>query len=58
MRKIRCKVCENKFDITKIKSKIYQIKTETLSGATINLDTIDCPKCGCQIILKERFLRK
>ena len=58
MKKIKCEVCEKEIDMNNIKSKVYQTVGRSLITGSATFDTIDCPNCGCPIILKARNPRK
>lgn len=53
-----CSVCGNKF--LPIKNKVYLSYepkgiTDSLKSPSDVFDTMDCPFCGCQTLLKKRF---
>ena len=57
MKKIKCSICNYKFYIEKSKVKMVS-ESKGISGAISGntlFDAIDCPKCGCQNILKVRL---
>jgi len=56
-RKKKCDVCGYRF--TPDKEAIYTAEeprafVETLTKSPLRFDAIDCPRCGCQIMLKIR----
>lgn len=60
MKKVKCDVCGYKFKVEK--EKVYTAKTtcsftEMLSKAPEYVSVMDCPKCGCQVLLKIRMQR-
>lgn len=60
MKKIKCKVCDHEFDLTKDLHYIARGDGKNglaaFSGGdeTRLYDAFDCPACGCQIIIQER----
>lgn len=58
MKKLKCETCEKEIDMNNIKSKTYRCVKPVLIGDSCVCDAIDCPNCGCQIILKVRFPKK
>ena len=52
----KCSVCGTLLNLTK--DKTYLVKeVGVLTGRCTLYDAIDCEKCGCQNILKERKMR-
>lgn len=49
--KVRCEVCGHNIEINK--EYTYEA-VDNQYGIERYFDCIDCPKCGCQITLKER----
>lgn len=49
--KIRCSVCGKRLEVHK--EYTYEVVQE-MFGTKHFYDCIDCPKCGCQIVMKER----
>lgn len=54
--KVKCDVCRNKI----FPKKEYEVEESrgalaSLSGIPDRFDAMDCPKCGCQIILGKRI---
>lgn len=54
MKKLRCKVCELDFIPTK-ESHYEAIKSGGMFIIPARFDAFDCPQCGCQIIVGERY---
>lgn len=59
-KKTRCKVCGYRFELEK--ANVYTAQeprafAETLSKPPISFSATDCPKCGCQIMLRVRAPR-
>lgn len=50
-----CKVCNCNFDI-KI-SKKYLVKVVDFLGTKNVFDAYDCPQCGCQQLISQRYLK-
>lgn len=56
MNEKKCDVCGALLNLNK--DKIYLVKTENLfAKGEVYSDAIDCEKCGCQNVLKERKMR-
>ena len=60
MKYLKCNVCGSQF-VPK-RDQIYQAQerlgiTQSLSQASKIFDVIDCPTCGCQVILSVRMPR-
>jgi hypothetical protein len=56
MNKKKCDVCGTLLDLNK--DKIYLVKTVNfVTKGEMYSDAVDCEKCGCQTILKEREVR-
>lgn len=57
--RIECSVCGHKFPIEK--KSVYQVQdqpsfSDLLTGKTpVIFNAIDCPECGCQMVLKGRI---
>ncbi len=56
--KNKCEICGKTFPLCK--EYVYQIRKElpvlaSLTEPARTYDAIDCPFCGCQKILKERY---
>ena len=52
----KCDVCGTPLDLNK--DKIYLVKTVNfITKGEMYSDAVDCEKCGCQNILKERRMR-
>ena len=60
MKKRKCKVCKVRFKITKKcvyiakERPVFSVLAKAASVKTF--DVIDCPSCGCQVVLGERLL--
>lgn len=59
-KKTKCKVCGYRFALAK--ENIYTAEeprafVETLSKPPITFSAVDCPRCGCQIMLSVRAPR-
>ena len=58
-KKIKCTVCNHSFEL--IKEMVYEVQTEVapmgliLSRKNNVYDAVDCPECGCQMVLKDRM---
>ena len=52
----RCSVCGEPLDLDKGKTYLVEL-TNFLTKEIMYSDAIDCEKCGCQNILKERRQR-
>lgn len=56
MNEKECDVCGTLLDLNK--DKIYLVKTVNfITKGEMYSDAVDCEKCGCQNILKERRMR-
>lgn len=58
---MKCTVCKKRFTIAK--PNVYRVRVcEKPAGSLYSLlrtfDAIDCPKCGCQHLLKPREKRE
>ena len=56
---MKCTICGKRFSVKKefvYKVVINQNEMFKFTGGVI-FDAMDCPKCGCQHLLKERKLR-
>lgn len=51
----KCDICGTPLKMSK--ENIYLVKDEKMTGKHIIYNAIDCEKCGCQTILKERKVR-
>lgn len=55
--KAKCKVCKHKFALSK---EMLYVVQEVVCGVNIIVpqtkmfDAVDCPKCGCQLLLNIR----
>ncbi len=55
--KIKCKICKYRFKLSK---EMLYVAQETACGVSIlptntkMFDAVDCPRCGCQILLNVR----
>lgn len=59
IKKVKCNVCNYKFNVNK--DKIYEVTenkgiTAIMSGSD-TFDATNCPRCGCQKILWKRLPR-
>ena len=52
----KCNICGYKFKINK-KEKYTVITKSSLLQAEEKYDAIDCPNCGCQIMLWPRYMK-
>ncbi len=51
-----CEVCNHVLDLRK--ETVYTVKVAaTIFGMRENWDAVDCPYCGCQNLLKRRYLK-
>ena len=58
MKKVKCRVCGTRFYPYKENVYVVQEKDGIITGLTTPrrmYNVIDCPKCGCQIVLKRRL---
>lgn len=60
MKKQKCNVCGKRFNIQR--EKVYLIQptvglASAFNGENVTWDAVDCPNCGCQCRLKERWMR-
>ena len=54
IKEIHCKVCNHILDTRK--ENVYQTRVESAIFHNANIyDATDCPYCGCQNLLKERY---
>lgn len=57
---MKCTICGKRFSVKK--KDVYNVVVNKNEGLIIPcnviFDAIDCPKCGCQHLLKERKLRE
>lgn len=54
---MKCSVCGKRFDIKKENTYTVDMTIDNVFSALTKqavYDAIDCPKCGCQQLLKER----
>lgn len=56
--KAKCSVCGNRFMLAR--TQVYRVTSPTtvlsqLVGTNETHDAIDCPRCGCQMILHNRW---
>jgi hypothetical protein len=57
MKKVKCKICKHRFSLSK---EMLYVAQEIACGvniftpATKMFDAVDCPKCGCQLLLNIR----
>ena len=59
MKKIKCDICNKEYDIKKEDTYIVTKEKKDIFPFSKELfDAIDCPECGCQKILKRRYLKK
>ncbi len=49
---LKCNVCGYEFEAKK--SRHYKREKKNLIGPETPMDCFDCPKCGCQVVAKER----
>ena len=54
---MECKICGKEFELKK--ENMYLVKNSTISMLFNNneYEAFDCPYCGCQNIVNERFLK-
>ncbi len=54
IKEVHCKVCNHILDINK--GNVYQTRVENSFFHNVSIwDATDCPYCGCQNLLKERY---
>lgn len=57
---MKCTICGKRFSVKK--EYVYKVVVNKNEGlvfpCNVIFDAMDCPKCGCQHLLKERKLRE
>ena len=58
MKKLRCKVCKNKFKPKRQRRYVVKevVSVLMLAPATFHRECHDCPFCGCQNVLNNRLV--
>lgn len=58
IKEMNCKVCNHPLNIAKENAYIAKVKERFLSVEFVKkYNAVDCPYCGCQNLLRERFER-
>lgn len=57
---MKCKICKKEFEL--FKENKYMVTNKNLreiskDGLSIVFDAFDCPYCGCQNIMSDRYVR-
>ena len=55
---MKCKICNKEFEL--LKENRYMVTNKNVKGITSGLtsafDAFDCPYCGCQNIVSDRYV--
>lgn len=57
MKKLKCKVCKNKFKPKRKRMYIAKDVTSIVFSSVFLRECHDCPRCGCQNVLNTRLDR-
>ena len=50
---MKCPICKKRFRLDK--KNLYHVKRIAFTLTDVYYECIDCPKCGCQVRLHERY---